>query len=106
MIDTGRHIGCRCQVSAVFGSGADIILGRGEQVEERADPESFLGGVPEHAVPVHGVDDAPPDTGPGEIPGGLQVGHDGLDAAVGQADDRADVPDAGRPSGWSWTWAG
>ena len=40
----------------------------GEQVEERADPVSFLGGVPEQAVPVHGVHHAPPGAGPGEVP--------------------------------------
>ena len=46
-------------------------------------------------VPVHGVHHAPPGAGPGEVPRGLQVGHDGLHGALGQADDRADVPDAG-----------
>ena len=81
-------------VSVVVRSGCD--LGPvGEQVEERADPVSFLGGVPEQAVPVHGVHHAPPGAGPGEVPGGLQVGHDGLHGALGQADGRADVPDAG-----------
>jgi hypothetical protein len=35
------------------------IAVRGEQVEERADPVSFLGGVPEQVVAVHGVPGAP-----------------------------------------------
>src|SRR5689334_13920754 len=49
-----------------------------EQVEEWANPVPVLGGVPEHVVPVHGVHHAPPGAGSGEVPRGLQVGHDGL----------------------------
>jgi hypothetical protein len=56
---------------------------------------SFLGGVPEHAVAVHGVPDAPPGAGAGEVARVLQVGDDGLDGAFGEADDGADVPDPG-----------
>jgi hypothetical protein len=37
-------------VSAVVPSGCDLGPG-GEHVEERADAESSLGGVPEQAVP-------------------------------------------------------
>jgi hypothetical protein len=84
--------GARSQSSS--GPGVIWVRGGGEQVEEGADPVSFLGGVPEQAVPVHGVDHAPPGAGAGEIPRGLQVGHDGLHGALGQADYRADVPDA------------
>ena len=82
-------------VSVIFRFGCGLGPGGGEQVEERPDLVSFLGGVAEQAVPVHGVSDAPPGAGTGEVPGGLQVGHDGLHGAVGQADDGADVPDAG-----------
>jgi hypothetical protein len=51
--------------------------------------------VPEQAVVVHRVPGAPAGPGPGEITGGLQVGHDGLDGTLGEPDDRADVPDPG-----------
>ena len=74
-------------VSVVVRSGCDLGPVGGEQVKERADPESFLGGVPEQAVPVHGVHDAPPGAGAGEVARGLQVGHDGLHGALSQADD-------------------
>ncbi len=50
---------CRYPVSVAVRSGRDRAPGGGEQVEERADPVSVLGGVPEQAVPVHGVHDAP-----------------------------------------------
>src|SRR6266542_2966227 len=39
----------------VIRPGCGGIAVRGEQVEERADPKSFLGGVPEQVVSVHGV---------------------------------------------------
>ncbi len=42
------------------GGGAVVLVGRGEQSEERADPESFLGGVPELAVTADGVPGAAP----------------------------------------------
>jgi hypothetical protein len=67
-----------------------VLLGRREQAEERADPLSFLGWVPEQAVVVDGVPDAPPGAGTGEVPGGLRVGHDGLDGALGQSHGGAD----------------
>jgi hypothetical protein len=51
--------------------------------------------VPEQAVVVHGVPGTPTAPGPGEIAGGLKVGHDGLDGAVGEPDDGADIPDPG-----------
>ena len=51
--------------------------------------------MPEQAVVVHGVPGPPVGPGPGEIAGGLKVGHDGLDGAVGEPDDGADIPDPG-----------
>jgi hypothetical protein len=56
---------------------------------------SFLGGVPEQAFPVHGVHDPPPDASAGDVPLSLQVCDDCLHGALGQADYRANVPDAG-----------
>jgi hypothetical protein len=70
----------------VVGSG-------GQQVQEGAHAVAVLGGVPEHAVRVHGVAGATAGPGAGEVPRGLQVGHDGLDGAVGEPDDGADVAD-------------
>ena len=67
----------------------------GQEVEEGADPVSFLGGVPEQAVPVDGVQDPAPGPGPGEVSGGFQVSHDGLHGPLGQADREADVADTG-----------
>ena len=72
-----------------------VVVGRGEQVQERAHPEPLLGGVPEQAVVVHGVPGAPAVPGAGEVTLRLQVGHDGLDGALGEPDRRADVPDPG-----------
>jgi hypothetical protein len=61
----------RSRIGGIFRFGCDLGPGGGEDVEERADPVSVLGGVPEQAVPVHGVYDAPPVAGAGEVPGGL-----------------------------------
>jgi len=58
-----------------------------------ADPEAFLGGVPEQVLAVHGVPGAPAGPGAGEIARCFQVGHDDLDGALGQADGGADVAD-------------
>src|SRR5258705_2145128 len=74
---------------------AGVLAGRGEQAEERADPVPVLGGVPEHAVAVDGVPGAPPGAGAGQVSGGLQVRHDGLDSALGQSGRGTDVPDPG-----------
>ena len=52
------------------GGGADVLVGRSEQVEERADPLSSLGGMPEQAVVVDGFEVAsgvPVVTAPEEI---------------------------------------
>jgi hypothetical protein len=70
-------------------------VGFGEQLQERADPESLLGRVPEEAVVVHGVFGAPAGAGPGQVAGRLEVSDNGLDGAFGEADGGADVPDAG-----------
>ena len=67
------------------GAAAAVLAGRGQQAEERADPLSFLRGVPEQAVVVDGVPNAPPGAGAGEVTSGLQVGHDRLDGAFGQS---------------------
>ena len=75
--------------------GVAVVAGRGQQVQERAHPEPLLGGVPEQAVVVHGVPGAPAGPGAGEVTGRLQVGHDGLHGAVGEADGGTDVPDPG-----------
>jgi methylenetetrahydrofolate dehydrogenase (NADP+) / methenyltetrahydrofolate cyclohydrolase len=71
------------------------IVFRGQQVQERAHPEPLLGGVAEQAFAVHGVPGAPAGPGAREVAGGLQVGHDGLDGALGELDGGADVPDPG-----------
>ena len=76
-------------------SGRVGVSHGGQLIKDRADPEPFLGLVPERAVRVHGVPGAPPDPGPGEVARGLQVGNDGLDGAFGEADDRAHVADPG-----------
>ena len=81
-------------LAAVAGRGGDVA-GGGQQGQERADPVSFLGGVPERAVRVDGVPGAPAGPGAGNVPGGLQVGHDGLDGALGDAGPGAEVPDPG-----------
>src|SRR5215470_551120 len=75
--------------------GAPLLVRYGEQVEERADPEPFLGGVAEQAVVPDRVPGAPPGAVAGDVAGGLQVGHDGLDGTFGQSHDGADVPDPG-----------
>jgi proteasome lid subunit RPN8/RPN11 len=73
-----------------------VSVGHGrEEFQERADPESFLGGVPEWAVTVHAVPGTPPDPSAGDVAVGFEVGDDGLHGAVGEVDDRADVADAG-----------
>ena len=74
-------------------AGCGGLAVRGEQVEERADPEAFLGGVPEQVVTVHGVPGAPAGPGAGEIARCFQVGHDDLDGPLGEADGGADVAD-------------
>ena len=71
------------------------VLVGGEQGEERADPESFLGGVPELAVVSDGVPGAPARAVARDVTGGLEVGHDGLDSAFGQSRGGAYVPDPG-----------
>ena len=38
---------------------------------------------------------APPGSVAGDVTGGLQVGHDGLDGAFGQPHGGADIPDPG-----------
>ena len=47
--------------------------------------------MPEHVVGIDGVPVAAADAAPGQITRGLQVGHDGLDGALGQPDNGADV---------------
>ena len=47
--------------------------------------------MPEQAVRVDGVEVAAADAAPGQVTRRLQVGHDGLDGALGQPDDGADV---------------
>jgi hypothetical protein len=81
---------------AVTGVGGRVEGGvPGQQGEKRANPVPFLGLVPEQAAGVHGVQGAPPGPGASEVARGLQVGHDGLDGAFGEADDGADVADPG-----------
>jgi EmrB/QacA subfamily drug resistance transporter len=72
-----------------------VVVSRGQQVQERADPEPFLGRVPELAVGVDGVPGAAAVPGAGDVAGGFQVGHDGLDGPLGQVRGGAEVPDAG-----------
>ena len=91
----GRSFGCTVSRSHMPSGGALVLVRRGEQAEERADLVSFLGGVPELAVVPDGVPGAPPGAAAGDVTGGLQVGHDGLDGAFGQSRDGADVPDPG-----------
>src|SRR5690348_7335907 len=81
--------------SPVIGPGCGGIAVGGEQVEERADPVSFLGGVPEQVVAVHGVPGAAAGAGAGEVARGFKVGHDDLDGAFGEVDGGADVADPG-----------
>src|SRR5580704_17871323 len=85
----------RSGASAVIRPGCGGIAVRGEQVEERADPKSLLGGVAEQVAAIHGIPGAAADPGAGEVARGLQVGHDDLDGALGEADDGADVADPG-----------
>jgi Aminotransferase class I and II len=73
------------------GRGA---IGHGQQVKERTDPQALLRAVPEQVVPVECVPVAAADAAPCQVARGFQVGHDGLDRALGQADHRADVPHA------------
>jgi hypothetical protein len=67
----------RHPASPVIRPGCGGIAVRGEQVEKRADPKSFLGGA-----------------GAGEVARGFQVGHDDLDGALGEVDGGADVADS------------
>jgi hypothetical protein len=84
----------RHPASPVIRPGCGGIAVRGEQVEKRADPKSFLGGVPEQVVAVHGVPGAAAGPGAGEVARGFQVGHDDLDGALGEVDGGADVADS------------
>jgi hypothetical protein len=77
----------------IFFAGQAVVLR--EQGQERADPEPLLGRMTEEAVVVHGVPGAPAVPGPGQVAGGLEVGHDGLNGTLGQPDGGADVPDPG-----------
>jgi methylenetetrahydrofolate dehydrogenase (NADP+) / methenyltetrahydrofolate cyclohydrolase len=93
-----RHVTDATAVAVAAGApgGArPLQVVRGEQVQERAHPQPFLGRVPEQAVAVHGVPGATAGPGPAEVTGRLQVGHDGLHGALGESDGGADVPDPG-----------
>jgi hypothetical protein len=57
----------RHPASPVIGPGSGGIAVRGEQVEERADPKPFLGGVPEQVVAVHKVAGAAAGPGAGDV---------------------------------------
>src|SRR5947208_208115 len=59
--------------SGVLISAAGVLVRLGQEGEERADPEPFLGRVPEQAVAVDGVPGAPPGAAAGEVAGGVQV---------------------------------
>ena len=63
--------------------GAPLLVRYGEQVEERADLEPFLGGVAKLAVVPDRVPGASPGAAADDLAGGLQVSHDGLDGAFG-----------------------
>jgi hypothetical protein len=71
------------------------VIGLGEHREEVAYSVAFLSRVPECGVRIDGVHGAPSFPGTGQVTGRLQVGHDGLDRALGEANDGADVPDPG-----------
>ena len=51
--------------------------------------------MPEQAVWIDGVPVASASAAAGQVTGSLQVGDDGLDGALGEADDGADVPHPG-----------
>jgi hypothetical protein len=91
----GRSAAARLRPGQSPRFGSRAFGRRGQLFEERADPESFLGAVPEQAVGVDGVQVPAAGPRPREVAGGYQVGHDGLDGALGQADDGADVADPG-----------
>src|SRR5215470_1397123 len=84
----GRTIASTCRQRRTRSRG---VTGRSEQVKERANPKPFLGTVPEPAVRVDGVDVAAAVTVAGQVTRSLQVGHDGLDGALGEAHNGADV---------------
>jgi hypothetical protein len=67
------------------------VPGGGKHVQERAYLKSRLRTVPEQAVCIDGVPVAPTDAVPGEVARRFQVGHDGLDGALGEAHDGTDV---------------
>jgi hypothetical protein len=51
-----------------------VVVGGGQELEERTDLKPGLGAVRERAVQVHGLEGAPSSLGAGEVPGRL-VGH-------------------------------
>ena len=60
-----------------LGSGGivgTVVVGGGQELEERTDLKPGLGAVRERAVQVHGLEGAPSSLGAGEVPGRL-VGH-------------------------------
>ena len=58
-------------------------------------PVSFLGGMPEQAVAVHCVPGPPSDPGADDVTSGLQVGHDDLGGALGDAGGGGNIPHPG-----------
>jgi len=54
-----------------------------------------LGRVAEQAVRVDCVPGAAPGPGTSDVPGGFQIGHDGLDGALGDAGHGAEVSEPG-----------
>lgn len=72
----------------------EMRLGR-EQIEQRSDPETFLGRMPEQALPVDLVQVPAAGAGPGDITGGFQVSNDGLDSALRKPHDLGDVAHPG-----------
>jgi hypothetical protein len=76
-----------------LGRGGIAVAGRRKQLQEGADAVPVLGRLPERAVEMDRVAGAPSGPGAGQVPGGLQVGDDGLGGPVGQVGRRGDVPD-------------
>ena len=72
------------------------IAGCGQQGQEGADAVAGLGWVAERPVWVDGVAGAPAGAGAGDVPGGFQVGNDGLRGAFGDHRGRSDVALPGR----------
>ena len=66
-------------------------IGFGKQLEEGADTETALGTVPEQAVRIDRIEVAAADAASGQVTFGLQVSDDGLDCALGEADNVGDV---------------